>query len=285
MGIAEKLAEKRTIPQVAQNLDLLEAMQDGEFWAEPSCGLLEQIRLIVRELIRFLDKSDQKPVYTDFKDKIGKGDEVEFPGNPNSMARYRLKVQQYLREHQDHITIHKLRMNKPITGSDIKELERMLAEAEEVGGKERLEQAFEKGRSLGELIRSLVGLDRGAAQVAFADFLEDGRYNANQIHFVNLIIDHLTKTGTMDPKLLFESPPFTDDHSSGVAGVFSIGEAKEVVDCLRGVNDNAVAQFVCIANSYCQCSSLSGQLLTLLQIGQLLPSLPTLLNEAEYVLC
>nr|WP_279593651.1 type I restriction-modification enzyme R subunit C-terminal domain-containing protein [Pseudodesulfovibrio sp. S3-i] len=157
------------------------------------------------------------------------------------MARYRLKVQQYLREHQDHITIHKLRMNKPITGSDIKELERMLDEAEEVGGKDRLEHAFKNGSSLGELIRGLVGLDRAAAQVAFADFLEDGRYNSNQIHFVNLIIDHLTQTGTMDPKLLFESPPFTDDHSSGVAGVFPIEDARKVVECLQNVNSNAVA--------------------------------------------
>jgi len=241
MGIAEKLVEKCTVPQIAQNLDLLEAMQDGKFWAEPSCGLLEQIRLIVRELVRFLDKSDQKPVYTDFEDEISEGDEVELPGNAGSMARYRLKVQQYLREHQDHITIHKLRMNKSITGSDIKELERMLDEAEEVGGKDRLKQAFENGRSLGELIRGLVGLDRAAAQVAFADFLEEGRYTANQIHFVGLIIDHLTQTGTMDPKLLFESPPFTDDHSSGVAGVFSIEEAKKVINCLQQINENAVA--------------------------------------------
>ena len=241
MGIAEKLTKKRTIPQVAQSMDLLEAMQDADFWAEPSCGLLEQIRLIVRELVRFLDKPDQQPVYTDFEDEISEGDEVEFPGNAGSMARYRLKVQQYLREHQDHITIHKLRMNKPITGSDIKELERMLDEAEEVGSKERLKQAFENGSTLGELIRGLVGLDRAAAQGAFADFLENGSYNANQIHFVNQIIEHLTKTGTMDPKLLFESSPFTDDHASGVAGVFPIEEAKKVVDCLKSVNDNAVA--------------------------------------------
>lgn len=241
MGIAERLAGKRTIPQVTQNIDLLEAMQDADFWENPSCGLLEQIRLILRELIRFLDKTDQEPVYTDFEDDIGEGDEIEFTGNPNSMARYRMKVQQYLRDHQDHITIHKLRMNKPITGSDIEELERMLEEAEEVGGRERFEQAFSKGTTLGELIRSLVGLDKAAAQAAFADFLENGQYSANQIHFVNLIVDHLTQTGTMDPKLLFTSSPFTDSHHQGVSGVFQIADAKRVIDCLKGINDNAVA--------------------------------------------
>jgi type I restriction enzyme R subunit len=133
-------------------------------------------------------------------------------------------------------------MNKPITGSDIKELERMLDEAEEVGGRERFSNAFGNGTtSLGSLIRNLVGLDRTAAQAAFAHFLEDGRYTANQIHFVGLIIDHLTQTGTMDPKLLFESSPFTDEHASGVAGVFPIDEARKVVECLQNVNGNAVA--------------------------------------------
>jgi type I restriction enzyme R subunit len=242
IAMAGALARKRAIPQIAANMDLLEAMQDDAFWAAPSCGLLEQIRLVLRELVRYLDKDDTQPVYTNFTDTIGEGEEAEYPGNPNSMARYRMKVQQYLREHQDHITIHKLRMNKPITGSDIKELERMLDEAEEVGGRERFSNAFGNGTtSLGSLIRNLVGLDRTAAQAAFAHFLEDGRYTANQIHFVGLIIDHLTQTGTMDPKLLFESSPFTDEHASGVAGVFPIDEARKVVECLQNVNGNAVA--------------------------------------------
>jgi hypothetical protein len=45
----------------------------------------------------------------------------------------------------------------------------------------------------------------------------------------------------MDPKLLFESSPFTDEHASGVAGVFPIDEARKVVECLQNVNGNAVA--------------------------------------------
>lgn len=38
-------------------------------------------------------------------------------------------------------------------------------------------------------VRSLVGLDRNAAKTAFADFLDDQRYSADQITFVNLLID------------------------------------------------------------------------------------------------
>ena len=51
----------------------------------------------------------------------GLGDGVEF-------ARFRAKAQAYLRAHQDHVAIHKLRTNKALTRSDLEELERMLAE-------------------------------------------------------------------------------------------------------------------------------------------------------------
>ena len=58
-------------------------------------------------------------------------------------------------------------------------------------------------------IRSLVGLDRAAAQAAFARFLEGTAYTASQIRFVQLIIEHLTRNGIMDPGKLYEQP-FTD---------------------------------------------------------------------------
>lgn len=130
-------------------------------------------------------------------------------------------------------------MNKPLTPLDIRELERMLDEASEIGGKATFNHAFGRETSLGSLIRGLVGLDESAAQAAFAEFLKDGGYNATQIHFVNQVIAYLTSEGLMDPRLLFDSPPFTDSHSSGVAGVFPIEEARRIVNRLKQINANA----------------------------------------------
>lgn len=60
-------------------------------------------------------------------------------------------------------------------------------------------------------IRQLVGLDRNTAKVTFAQYLEGSNFNANQIRFVENIIDYLTQNGVMNPGLLYE-PPFTDLH-------------------------------------------------------------------------
>ena len=99
-------------------------------------------------------------------------------------------------------------MEHPLTPADLGELERMLVEAG-VGTSADLSRAKQEGRGLGLFIRSLVGLDREAAKQAFGQFLSGKVQSANQIEFINLIIDHLTEHGVMDPGLLYESP-FTD---------------------------------------------------------------------------
>ncbi len=45
------------------------------------------------------------------------------------------------------------------------------------------------------------------------------KLTADQNEFLNMIIDHLTARGVMDPKLLYEAP-FTDFDTKGVEGVF-----------------------------------------------------------------
>jgi type I restriction enzyme R subunit len=64
--------------------------------------------------------------------------------------------------------------------------------------------------------------------------------SANQIEFVNLIIDHLTEQGVMPPALLYDSP-FTDLCPQGPEGVFSSTQVDELVALLKEVHQRAVA--------------------------------------------
>ncbi len=61
---------------------------------------------------------------------------------------------------------------------------------------------------------------------------------ADQITFINQIIDHLIHNGTMDPADLFK-PPFTDMHDQGVLGVLP-QIAQAVVRTIRQINDNSL---------------------------------------------
>jgi type I restriction enzyme, R subunit len=98
-------------------------------------------------------------------------------------AKFREKAQAYLRAHHNHIAIQTLRTNKPLTASDLLELERMLAESG-VGARADIERAKLESCGLGLFVRSMVGLDRDAAKQALAGFLAGKTLGANQIEFV-----------------------------------------------------------------------------------------------------
>jgi type I restriction enzyme R subunit len=89
-------------------------------------------------------------------------------------------------------------------------------------------------------LRSLVGLDRAAAMRAFDTFIEGRKLTSHQHEFVDMVIDHLTARGVMDPRLLYESP-FTDLDPLGVAGVFAEGDVVKLIQILRDVEGRAAA--------------------------------------------
>ena len=240
-AIAGLLEEKASIPMVQQQLALIQEIQTDEWWQDVTTPMLETVRKRLRALVKLIDKQKRKFIYTDFEDEIGDESAVALPGfdAPDSFERFRAKARAFLREHEDHIAIHKLRMNKALTRSDLDELERMLA-ASGVGGADDVQKAKEESQGLGLFVRSLVGLDREAAKQAFAGFLAGKTLNANQIEFVNLIVNHLTDHGVMRAALLYESP-FTDITPRGPDGIFSSAQVDELVAVLDRVRASALA--------------------------------------------
>ena len=239
--IAGLLEEKSAIPMVQARMALIQEVQTDEWWQDVTVPMLEGLRGRLRNLIQLIDKRQRKPVYTDFEDLIGSEIEVELDGFAagTDYEKFLAKARAFLQQHLDHIAIHKLRSNKPLTASDIAELERILSESG-LGEPDDLRRAAEESEGLGLFVRSLVGMDRGAAKEAMTSFLAGKCHTANQIEFINLIVTHLTEHGAVEPKRLYESP-FTDLTPRGPDGLFSAADLNELMRILEAVRASAMA--------------------------------------------
>ena len=240
-AIAGLLEEKSSIPMVREQMALIQEIQTDEWWQDVTTPMLEKVRRRLRALVKLIEKQQRKPIYTDFEDEIGDEKEVELPGfaSPDSFERFRAKTRHFLREHEDDLVIHKLRMNEQLTRKDLAELERILTESG-VGSAEDVQKAKAESNGLGIFVRSLVGLDRQAAKNALSGFVSTGNLRANQIQFLDEIVNHLTEHGCMSADRLYESP-YTDFSPKGVDGVFSSGQVGELISVLEEVQKRATA--------------------------------------------
>lgn len=239
--IAGLLEEKSAIPLVRDQMHLIEDLQTDDWWQGVTVPMLEAVRRRLRDLVKLIDKQQRRPVYTDFEDVIGGETHIALPGfaEGTSYEKFRTKARAFLRSHQDHVVIHKLRMNKPLTDTDLGELERILVESG-VGETQEIKRAAEESHGLGLFVRSLVGMDRSAAKEALGAFLTGKSLSGNQIEFVNLIIDHLTEHGVFETRLLYESP-FTDLTPQGPEGLFKPAQIDDLLAVLASVRKTAAA--------------------------------------------
>lgn len=238
--IAGLLEELSNVPLVAAELALILEIQTDLYWQDVTVPMLEIIRKKLRLLIHLIEMKRRQPVYTDFEDEIGEAVEIEVEGISTGvdMVRFRKKALHFLKEHEAHPTIRKIRENEALSPQDLAALERILIETGTAEAEEIERVRTESG--LGLFIRGLTGLTREAAKRAFAQFLAGRNLNANQIEFLNMVIDYLTERGVMAPQNLYESP-FTDFNALGVEGIFGHADVTALIGVLDDLRSRVAA--------------------------------------------
>jgi type I restriction enzyme, R subunit len=68
--------------------------------------------------------------------------------------------------------------------------------------------------------------------------LDGSKFTADQIRFVNLIVNELIANGVVEPARLYESP-YTDRAPTGPDTVFPDADVYNIVDILNAVKANA----------------------------------------------
>ena len=155
----------------------------------------------------------------------------------DDLKNYKMKAEFYVRQHQDHLVIAKLKSNIPLTETDVSTLEQILWS--EVGSKEDYEKEYGQ-KPLGEFVREIVGLDMNAAKEAFGAFLSDTSLDARQIYFVNQIVEYIVQNGLMKDLSVLQDAPFTDRGS--IVDIFTdLSVWMKIRSVIDKINANAVA--------------------------------------------
>ena len=238
-GIVDALAHQKTIPAIASQLEFIDRVAGVDWWVDVMVPMLEQMRVRLRDLIRLIDPRERPLIYTDFEDTLGPVSDVTVVAtNPGvDRERFRSKALAFLRAHADDAVLHKVRHGKQLTALDLEQLDAIMRQSGEFTEGE-LALATTESDGLGLFVRSLLGLDRSAAQDALADFIAGETFTANQLAFLDLLVSQLTMRGIVEPGLLFEDP-FTGLAPTGPQALFSEEQVAELIVVLRRVRQTA----------------------------------------------
>ena len=230
------LAHFTTIPEISAQKEFIEKLIHTDFIDNAGINEFEIIRTKMRDLMKYVKFDPYTKYTTDFTDDILTMEWREAELSNDDLKNYKAKVEYYLKKHEDNLVISKLKTNKPLTKSDVKELERILWN--EIGTRQDYEKEY-GDKPLGELVRSIVGLSMEAANDAFSDYLNNINLNNIQINFVKRIVSYVVKNGLLKDLGILGEPPFNEMGS--VAEIFDISTWIGIKNVIDKINHNAAA--------------------------------------------
>lgn len=238
--LSKKLLKKTTIPEIKGKEGLIKMPLEEDFWKAEGIAHLDQIRSGIRDLMKYIDRDDQKYVTTDFEDEL---DELkvkikDFANEPETIFVSPFtsnihRLEEIVRENKNHITISRVRSGEQITQDELRSLELLLFNGKVK--KEELENELGRKLDLVSFIITLIGLSEERVNSSFAQFINDYQLSSVQIQFLDTLKTFFTHNGKIDPGKLYDSP-FKKYHNMGIEGVFNEKQADQIFEIVTGLN-------------------------------------------------
>lgn len=207
INLVQALYEKGTIKEIKEKIAIIKEVLTDSFWRTLELDKLEHVRVELRDLIKHLkDDANGQTFNVDIEDFI------EYIGETKSLfsvKTYKQRVIDYLIENSWNPVIQKIRNLEPITRADTVELEKVLWN--ELGTREEYNKfTFNTlaGGNVAVFIRSIVGLDKQAAEKRFSQFLSDNQLNSQQQEYLKTIINYVNENGDITTDVLINESPF-----------------------------------------------------------------------------
>ena len=217
INLLQALYEKGTIKEIKEKIAIIKEVLTDSFWQTLTLYKLEDVRVELRDLIKHLkDDVNGQTFDVDIEDLI------EYVGETESLfsvKTYKQRVIDYLIENTRNPVIKKIRNLDRITYADIVELEKVLWN--ELGTREEYNKVTFNtlaGGNVAAFVRSIVGLDKQAAEKRFSQFLSDNQLNSQQQEYLKTIINYVNENGDISTDVLINESPFDNYNWKEVFG-------------------------------------------------------------------
>jgi type I restriction enzyme R subunit len=230
MNLAEVKAKAETVARV----------KGPEFWDAVDFGVLEDVRIELRAIMKFREQLATPANYAkvvDVAEEASLVREADYPyllEGHDAQALYRKRVEQILRDLLDsNATLQKIKAGVPVDQQDLDDLVSLVLAQNPDVDLVVLQQLYPK--TVGHLdlaIRRVIGLDARAVEKRFEVFVQQHpELNARQVRFLSLLKSLIATAGAIELERLYE-PPFTTLDADGIDGLF---DDKTQIDELLGL--------------------------------------------------
>jgi type I restriction enzyme R subunit len=222
---------------VRDKAESIKAVKSAEFWTAVTIENLETVRRELRGIMKYMVKATYEPPqpkYIDLHDGQERFQPLPTQLKFTDMPGYRQQVQAaLLKVFDQNPTLQKIKAGEPVTEADLKALTSLVLTQNPDVDQQILREFFEDtAEPLDHAIRGIIGMDADAVNARFADFIfSHPSLTANQMSFLNLLKNHISRYGAIEIEDLYE-PPFTSVHSDGLDGVFM---DEKIIDELIGI--------------------------------------------------
>ncbi|MFX4223497.1 MAG: DEAD/DEAH box helicase family protein [Thalassobaculum sp.] len=213
--------------QVKEKAETIRAVRKPDFWSGVTAEALEDVRLELRGIMQFRDKSTGggpvPPRVIDVEDTDVARQQRLTRIKSIDMAAYRQRVEHALAElFETNPTLKKIRAGQPVTEQDLTTLTSLvLTQHPDVDLSVLAEFYAELALPLDHILRTIIGMDQEAVRARFTDFAQ--RYpalTAKQTRFLGMLQNHIAKYGDVEIDKLYDQP-FTRVDPAGPDGVFT----------------------------------------------------------------
>ena len=233
---------RRSRPSPSE-LALIAEVQTDEWWVDVTLPMLESVRRRLRLLVPFIEKSQARDRLLRLRGPDRRGHPRSTSAGwrpPDDFERFRRKARAFLAEHQADT---RDREDPPQPADHRRRPRRTAAHPRRQRRRQRRRPRSAPSR------RPAASACSSAASSASTvppprrpspSSSTTSATRANQIEFVNLIIDELTEHGVVEPRRFYESP-FTDVSPHGPDALFEADEVDRLVAAVDRVRHNADA--------------------------------------------